>query len=345
MILADIANYNTGGKSVGHYYSVADNYLEIFPDCKIAGGPVYLSHYKQESLLLLPYDSAPSGQVMLSKWREWLNFRALKKMSGNDTLVFQQAALATAIIYIALSRRFKGKVYLIAYDNMSVRSIFKRAFFRLAKKKIDGIICPNDEVGRSFGSLPFCVVPDYIYTGNKTTASLTYQEKKYDFCMIGRIVKEKGIVEAVDHLSKYNCKLLVAGRPDNEDLKNELKKLANGNNNIELHLGYIDDADYKRYMYQSRYAVLNYSGEYSLRSSGVIYDVLFSGLPVIGSKCSALQMVENHNCGILFKNIEDFNPSEILNEKCYDAYRKGIEKYRNSHRGYIEELKTFVNKQ
>lgn len=43
-----------------------------------------------------------------------------------------------------------------------------------------------------------------------------------------------------------------------------------------------------KYLEASKYAILNYSGEYSNRSSGVVFDTLFNGVPVIGKKCQYL---------------------------------------------------------
>lgn len=44
LILADVKSLNIKGKSIGHYFTLAQNYIDLFGDycqVKIAGGPIY----------------------------------------------------------------------------------------------------------------------------------------------------------------------------------------------------------------------------------------------------------------------------------------------------------------
>lgn len=68
------------GNAVGHYFTVAQNYLDLFKSAcnvKIAGGPVYKDKFKEEDLLLLDYNAESSCSSIENKRRELCNLRKL----------------------------------------------------------------------------------------------------------------------------------------------------------------------------------------------------------------------------------------------------------------------------
>lgn len=210
----------------------------------------------------------------------------------------------------------------------------------MIKNRVDGIICPNDEVGKAFGR-PYCVVPDYIYTGEDKKCPVDYKSKTYDFCIVGRLNKDKGVVESARRLNGTKYKVLIAGQA-NDSYSEELKKACHGCDNIDLRLGYVSDEDYKRYINESRYCILNYQGEYSNRSSGVVFDIIFSGVPVVGNSCKALQFVKDYEIGHIYDNIDELSAEGLFDEKKYEIYLDNICKYRQLHSEYYKKLSTFV---
>lgn len=344
IILADIGSHNVSGKSVGHYFSLADNYRKMFRNCKIAGGPIYKQKFPSSCMLELPYDTISTKNIILSKWCQFLNLRALMKLSeDNSVIVFQQSALATLLVFLCFINT-KGKIYIISYDDDAVRTKFKRFFFRISKKKINGLICPNIDVANAFG-LPYCIVPDYIYTGESVSYEHSYNKKIYDFCIVGRLSPEKGVVEVIKLLRNTKYKLLVAGNPQDEIIHHMLVDAARDADNISLHLGYIESDEYHRYLSESRFTFLNYQGEYSRRSSGVVFDTLFAGVPVVGCRCKALSFIEEAECGFLYDDISEvLGRMELICETDYLNYLKHIDIYRETHDKYIEILHEFITK-
>lgn len=344
VVISDVRSYVRAGVFRGHGRAVAEHFLKVFRgacDCRVAGGPAYSEHF--QDIIPLPYNTVGEQGFVRSKWRVLSNLRTLFRSCRHDAVILQSCAVVTAFIGIALFKKPETKLFMIQYDKEGVRSGLKRFLFRLAKGKIDGIICPHEDIGRAYG-LPYCVVPDYIYTEDAApSAALPYAEKPYDFCMLGQIWRSKGILEAARHLAGKPYKVLVAGMPSEEQgLREELEQLDKEADNIEMHLRYLSPEEYEHYLSASRYCILNYSGCYSERSSGVVLDFLFHGVPVIGSHCRALQFIEENGLGKTVERMEDFQPSEVLQEPVHQAYISALQTYYAKHREYREKLIRFI---
>ena len=85
--------------------------------------------------------------------------------------------------------------------------------------------------------------------------------------------------------------------------------------------------DFKYYIGHSKYCVLNYCGTYFDRSSGVVLDVIFNGTPVVGTRCSALNIVDENRLGLLYEDIAEINNSNLFDEKKFELYLNSIRKY------------------
>ncbi|MBR5971926.1 MAG: glycosyltransferase [Paludibacteraceae bacterium] len=342
LYIADVGSFVHNGRSTGHYIPLAQNYIDVLSgafDVIVAGGPSYRESFHGEQFLELPYDTQGTG------WKDRIhlfkNCIKLFKSAKGECIVLQQSSIVTAFIGIGLFFRKKSKLFVIEYSSSSINSSIKRLFYKLAKNKIDGILCPNEEVGKAFGR-PYCVIPDYIYAGITNTTVVPYDEKKYDLCIVGRIAPEKGSAEVARKYANSNIRLLIAGRPQSKELGDELKTVCKGSSNIDLRLGFIEREDYERYFRESRYSILNYQREYSIRSSGVVFDTLFNGVPVIGKRCKALQFIEDYGCGKLYDCIEDFDIEEFLSQDMFKQFIENIEAYKTSHVQYKKTLESFI---
>lgn len=342
IIISDIASYSFQGKSSGHYFAVARNYQEMFGDKVIvAGGPVYKTGFADDELLQLPYNAGGSGIKV--RLKTIINAIKLFKKAKGQIIVLQQCSTITTYLSLALFFGRESKLFIIQYNLEGLRSKIGKLLFKLAKSKIDGIICPNDMVGRAFQGVPYCVVPDYIYTGTENNVEIPYKDRKYDISIVGRISPEKGIVEVAQKLANTQYSILIAGKPQNNDIASELKSICDNAKNIELHLGVIPDEEYYGYLRNGRYAFLNYSGEYSERSSGVVFDTLFNGVPVIGKRCKSLQFIEDENLGYLYSDIRDCDISGLYISDVHNTYMEKIAIYRVQQQINIEKLRDFLN--
>lgn len=342
--IADIRSNVNEGKSTGHFIPVAQMYRDLFKDaCQVtvAGGPIYKQYFDEESLYVLPYNI--SNTTLIDKWHCMLNAISLFRKAKGQIIILQHSSIVTCFIAIILFYWKTSKLFLIQYSSEGINTPLKRLLYFLCKWKIDGLICPNKEVAEDFG-LPACVVPDYIYTESNKLPHSEYNNKKYDFCIVGRLAPEKGAVEAAQKFVRTDFKLLIAGKPQTKDLGDGLECICKDADNIELHLGFIERNDYERFMRESKYALLNYQGEYSIRSSGVVFDTLFSGVPVIGQRCKALQFIEDYHCGLLYDCLESFKPEMILQPVQYKKFLNAIDIYKQSHKEHKNRLSQFLMK-
>lgn len=328
LILADVKSINYNGRSGGHYFSLAKDYLKLYGDkakVEIAGGPVYKTEFKEEQLFELPYDCIPSEPKWKQLLKALMNCRYLfRNTTKDDIIVMQHASVATFMIGIVLFATLRNNIYVITYDTNAIDSCFKKFVYKFAKKHIKGLLTSNVDVAKVYDR-PYCIVPDYIFTGDiNKLPNITYKDKQYDFVMVGTIWPDKGVLEAARRLANTKYKVLIAGSVAFDWLEEEIKTVCNEAKNIELKLGFVSNDDYNKYLYESKYCLLNYQGTYAVRSSGVVLDALFHGIPVAGHKCHANRLVEDLYLGYVYDDIEKFNPSDIIDESVYSTYKTKV---------------------
>ena len=93
---------------------------------------------------------------------------------------------------------------------------------------------------------------------------------------------------------------------------------------------------------ESRYAILNYSDDYSKHTSGVVYDIVFSCCPVVGRRCGALKFIEDNKIGFLYDDIDSFDAKRFLQEHRREEFLPMIDDYLAKHQLYARQLKEFV---
>lgn len=339
ILIADVKSVNVCGKSPGHYFPVAKNYFDIFRNSgvniKVAGGPVYKGIFPEVETL--PYDTYKGENVVKSKVKIISNMRHLFKK--NAVVILQSNAVATAYLGIALFASKKNPVYMIQYDTLGLDSLIKRCLYRLAYPKIAGMICTSETIGRAYKK-PYCVVPDYIYTKDVNLDERnSYQ---YDICMVGLICEDKGVLEAIEVLANTNYKVFVGGKVSDDALKKRIEKAAQNHENITMKLGYLSDDEFRTAIVSSKYCLLNYSNAYSEHSSGVVYDVLFSGTPIIARRCEFLDFVDEWKVGYVYTDISEFDFDKVMSDSSIMTARRNIIPYLESHKAFAESLCAFV---
>lgn len=343
LVIADIRSMNTDGKAVGHYFTVAENFVDMFKNCceiSVAGGPLYKQKFGNK-LIHLKYDSFEQSSAIKNKIHIFQNMQQLFEECADDVIVLQCSAVVTAYMGIAFYKKPQTRLYMIQYNTMGIDSRIKRILYSYAKNKVDGVICPQNKIGEAYGR-PYCTVPDYIYVGKKENRSILYENKKYDFGMVGIISRDKGIIEAAKRFKNTKHAVLIAGHPQNEEIRNELKSICSDAGNIDLRMEYLSESEYYKSIEESRYCVLNYSGAYTSHSSGVVFDIIFRGTPVIASDCKSMAFIKEFELGKIIDNIDSFEPEKVLNKEYYLKYCKNIQKYYETHKYYFKSLKRFL---
>ncbi len=342
IIIADIKTLSPDGINIGgHPIAVANNYMEIFRErCIVAGGYAITHNFPVSQTITLPY--CINHDSLLSKLKIFINAIVLFRKGRNQIIVLQQSTTITSFLCIALFYHCHSKLFLIQYNLEGFRSRVGKLLFKLAKRKINGILCPYDMIGDAFQGIPFCTLPDYIYTGNAQQTEIPYSKRKYDICVVGRISPEKGVIEVARHYAKTKYHIVIAGKPQNEKIAKQLESACEGAENIKLHLGLIPNEEYYGYLRNSKYALLNYSEVYSERSSGVVFDTLFNGVPILGKKCNALYFISENQLGGLYDCIENLDTESFFQEDIHNRLVCNIRIYRKSLNSFINKLYSFL---
>lgn len=345
LIIADVKSNNNHGKCTGHYFAVAQNYLDLYSKiCPtiVAGGPIFKDNFKECQIFPLPFDSIVGMNPIINKWNTLNNCRYLfKSIQNNDVVVMQHSGASTTFMGIALFAKKKHNVFVIQYDTEAISTPLKRIIYHWAKRKIKGFICPSERITKAYDK-EGCIVTDYIYPNEKTNIATPFENKVYDIAIVGSICPDKGVVEAVKQLAKTKLRVLVAGMADIKQTA-VIKEICQSASNIELKLGFVSDNDYYGYIQKARYCMLNYHGVYEDRSSGVVLDILFEGTPILGHRCKALQFVEKEKVGLLFDNVANFNFDAINDKSLYTSLQKSIVCYLNKQKAYKEKMIDYLN--
>lgn len=342
IIIADIKSQEINGKIYGHYVPVANNYLKLFKDItdiKVAGGPIFSKYFESKDVLKLPFNN--SSDSFFEKIKTFINAIVLFWKGRGKTIILQQSTTVTSFVAIALFFWWSSKLYLIQYNTDGISSKLKKFIYSFAKKKIKGFIVPNDNVGKAYDR-PYCIVTDYIKVETKFK-DIPYNKRTWDFGIIGTIFKDKGVIEAVEFLTKQNCKLLVAGNIAEPELQQPIELLQKKYPNVEFKLDYVDDVNFHEFIRKCKYCVLNYRGTYFNRSSGVVLDILFNRTPVVGTDCIALKMVKEENLGKVYKHISELNIENLMLESNHNYYLSKIDNYIFKQQEYKAELINFIN--
>lgn len=344
IVIADLKSNNNYGICTGHYYALAENYRNVFSDIttvKIAGGPIYKNKFKIDDLELLPFDYIAGDSRIKNCWRMIRNAACLfSKVNTDDIVIIQDSQPYMILIALLFTYRNTSNLFQIHYSDEPIKRPLYACLYMFFKRNVKGNLCPNDRIGRAYG-VPYCAIPDYLYSSIGNKSSWGFQEKKYDFCLIGRISEDKGVAEAVKTLSNKQCSVLVAGQVQVQEEGLEILKSASRNGNIKTVLKYLSDEEYALCLQKSRYCVLNYNGSYADRSSGVALDTIFRDVPVVGKRCSALQFIEDFHIGYLYDDIEQLNVANLLSEEIYRGYVDSIGVYKERHISYKSKLCEF----
>ena len=340
VILADPISWTQNGIQSGHYRAVAENYTSVFKGCDfiIAGGPIYKNWC--DKLVELPCNQSSGYGHLRNKIAALRNCRALFRAANGALVILQSVGFATELLGVLLFANKKSKVFLIQYQPLNSRPWFCRMLYSFVRHKLRGVICPNDEVGRSFG-VACCIVPDYIYTGEGESIPEIGNKSEYDFSSVGLQCRDKGSLEFARRIAETQYTLLVAGHVADPVYKKELETLAAAHPNIHLDLRYLTKVEYDNAIACGRYCVLNYTDAYSTHSSGVVYDMLHRAKPIVGRRCSALSVVEETGTGLLYDSLKDFNPVVLFDGRI-EGYKESIRRYLSRSRDFACRLIDFV---
>lgn len=304
VVIADISSIKLNGNNFGHYHKVAVMYKTLLKksgiDTIIAGGPVYHTKCDEIELINLPYDfeldcNKSKFQTLLMKLGTVINGIILFSRLDEDIVICQPYSFPAWMLSIMFAKKTTD-IYLIEYKNERY-SRLNDILFKLVRRKIKGVICPNDLVGKAY-EISYITVPDYIMT--EENKKVEQAEYKYDFGMVGIMSMGKDIEDVIQSFSNTTYKVIIAGYFNNlQRYENFVKK---STSNITIINKYLTDEEYKNIVQSTKYMLLPYNKRYSAASSGVIYDILFNGRPLITRDFINFHFVKEYGVGAVYKD-------------------------------------------
>ena len=311
----------------------------------VAGGPVYSSYTGNKELLKYDVDLREldvTGTKLKAKIKEVLNGIQVLKKHENSVIIFQDYSNTSLFLSICLQKT-KSPVYIIQYK-CEINSGVNALLYKLAKKRIAGVLCTKKEVGEKY-DIPYLVTPDYIYTDTKKVEKES-EEYSYDFGIFGIIRKGKDVVGVAKRFVGIERTLLIAGSIQDEDMRKDLENLAKENKNIVVINRYLSEEEYNHMISATRCMILPYVDEYyNESSSGVVYDALFEKKPVITRNYEIFDFVRAYKVGILYNSLNDVDFSEVMNESEFLICKDNIQSYLSDNQAYAQRLKEFVGRE
>lgn len=345
VIIADISSVKIGKNNFGHYRRVSGMYQKMLKDMfevYVAGGPVYMDKMSETTGIRLPYDvelddlRSVRGR-MIFKIRSIINGKHLFKAAENAVVICQPYSFLSWMISILFAKK-STRIYLIEYRDELDKKV-NRVLFSIAKKKIAGVLCPNQKVGVRYG-IPYLTVPDYIDCDEHYNK--TKEDFLYDFGMVGIMSEGKDVEDVIRTFSNTRYRVLIAGYFGNQNSFQQYMRQKT--DNIVLVNRYLSETEYREFFDKVRYVILPYKESYRNASSGVIFDVLFHQKPVITKNFPNFQFVNNYHIGILYhKTLKELDMEGLLCQKFYERMQSRIGDYLKDNRKSIQRIAEFIS--
>lgn len=337
VIIADISGFSVNGKPSAHYWKVASDYKRILRDeftTQIAGPKTY-RHVIDEDYIVLKYNIA--GLKTYSVFEnlkkiifELANFRKVIKQK-TDIIIFQSSGFLSMLIGLFMTGNRGKDIYIIQYTDR-LKSYKYSILYKLVKKHIKGVISGMEHIGRKYSD-NVLTMPDYIFSGNMPKMD------SFNGCFLicGIMFEGKDIEQALEVFRVRKEQLNIIGHFHNKSRLKKLLSVKTGNVNISDR--YLSEKEYDSIIRQSSYLILPYKAHYNNATSGVVYDAIFRGKPVITKALKGMRFVSDYNIGFLYKeSIEEF----FREKHDYDEYRNNIIRYIENNMKSVNKLRGFI---
>lgn len=333
LLLVDTTSLSHKGKIYGHGAKVAQNWycaLSDYFNVKVAGSYLYKGIIPDEDFLQLPFPYNENDNTLVYKIKCILNgIRAL--CSKVDVIIFQNQFITPVYVAIHLfPKKKRKKIYIIEYSNpidVPNRPNEGRWFLKI-QNKINGIITSLTSVSESVSCRSY-VIPDYFPEKSFPIC----KNKTIDFVVLGTASYQKDYEMVVDALNRTNYTCVIAGNFEDKARYRKLKNLAS--DNVTIVDQYLSEDQYTSYIEASKFVILPYNREhYSEKSSGVVLEALYLGVPVIVPDVPSFSFVRENELGLLYNR----SILEVLRD-----YPDSV-KYQDSIRKYIEGIEHRISK-
>ena len=221
-------------------------------------------------------------------------------------------------LLVFLKKFHKVQIYYCAVGSWLDVRIDKNIILRHCCKKIDTIFVETEELKSNLSIKGYNNVKK-MYNFKNFNSIVTDNKSNYEykhFCTFSRVMKEKGIEDAIYAINELNCTeeekiyLDIYG-PIEKSYEQDFKKLINNQNGYIRYIGNINPEDSIKYI--SKYYMLLFPTRYIKEGlPGTIIDSYNAGVPIISSNWnSAEEFVKNNETGLIY----EFGNKEELKKK------------------------------
>ncbi|HEA65400.1 MAG TPA: glycosyltransferase [Desulfobacterales bacterium] len=195
----------------------------------------------------------------------------------------------------------------------------ERFFSRIVAKRADAILAHSESAKRDIRNAfdvddqeKIAIIPHGNYLGyykntltkEESRSRLNLSPHNFTFLYFGKIRDYKGVQELIDSfikLNKSDAKLIIAGKPNNNEISNSITYKARQNKNILLVLQLIPEDDIQLFMNAADVAVLPYR---DVLTSGTLMLGMSFRKPIIAPRLGCIPDVLK-NGGCFFYDPED----------------------------------------
>ena len=219
---------------------------------------------------------------------------------------------------------FNRKIHYVVIGGWLVPFLEKHSFLTACLKKIDSIFVETTKMKSGLEKLGFnnvSLMQNFKNLVPLTEKQLVYaEEEPYPFCTFSRVMKEKGIEDAVNAIKNVNtyygrtvCKLDIYGAIE----ANEADWFKNLSTQFPKEIHYCGVVPYDKSIevIKNYYALLFPTYYPSEGIPGTIIDAYSAGVPVIASRwCGFKDMVDDGNTGIGYKYLHNELLTDVIKE-------------------------------
>ena len=218
-------------------------------------------------------------KLLHGSWNVWhLHWpESLTNKTGIGAIIL---AILKFLVQLKLARYKKTKIFWTVHNlrpHERDHPILERLFWWIFLPNLDGIICLSER-GREqlciqysrARSIPIFVIPHGHYRGaypdgmnrNQAREALQIDSNEFVLTFLGQIRPYKGVGSLIRCFARAqvtNAQLLVAGRPLNDALLQEIREAALLNPNVRLFPGFVDRNEIQKFFRATDLVVLPYS--------------------------------------------------------------------------------------
>lgn len=264
------------------------------------------------------------------KWRKnpfKLLFNSIKSVYNSKNVIFmtdQGGIKVFPWLLVCTNSLFNRKIHYVVIGGWLVSFLEKHSFLTTCLKRIDSIFVETTKMKSGLERLGFnnvSLMQNFKDLVSLTEDQLVYAEKEpYPFCTFSRVMKEKGIEDAVNAIKRVNayygrtvCKLDIYGAIE----ANEDEWFKNLSEQFPEEIRYCGVVPYDKSIdvIKNYYALLFPTYYPSEGIPGTIIDAYSAGVPVIASRwCGFKDMIDEGKTGIGYKYLHNELLTDVIKE-------------------------------